>query len=75
MLVEGKEAPIVAAVSMDLTLVDATDCGASRSDRVVCLGAEGGLRVTAWDLARAAGTVPYEILCWISARVPRRYRD
>ena len=74
-LVEGKEAPIVAAVSMDLTLVDATDCGAARGDRVVCLGAEGRRRVTAWDLARAAGTVPYEILCGISARVPRRYRD
>jgi len=77
-LVEGKEAPIVAAVSMDLTLVDATDCGARPGDRVVCLGAAdggGGLRITAWDLARAAGTIPYEILCGISNRVPRRYRD
>ena len=74
-LVEGKEAPIVAAVSMDLTLVDATDCGARPGDRVVCLGAAGACRVTAWDLARAAETIPYEILCGISARVPRRYRD
>jgi len=74
-LIEGKEAPIVAAVSMDLTLVDATDCGAARGDRVVCLGSEGGRRVTAWDLAHAAGTVPYEILCGISSRVPREYRD
>ena len=76
-LVEGKEAPIVAAVSMDLTLVDATDCGARPGDRVVCLGADerGGSRITAWDLARAAGTIPYEILCGISSRVPRRYRD
>jgi len=60
---------------MDLTLVDATDCGAARGDRVVCLGSEGGRRVTAWDLAHAAGTVPYEILCGISSRVPREYRD
>ena len=74
-LVEGKEAPIVAAVSMDLTLVDATDCGARPGDRVVCLGGDEGSRVTAWDLARAAGTIPYEILCGISNRVPRRYRD
>jgi alanine racemase len=74
-LVEGKEAPIVAAVSMDLTLVDATDCGARPGDRVVCLGASGDARVSAWDLARAAGTIPYEILCAISQRVPRRYRD
>lgn len=74
-LVEGKEAPIVAAVSMDLTLVDATDCGARPGDQVVCLGLAGSGRVTAWDLARAAATIPYEILCGISARVPRRYRD
>jgi alanine racemase len=74
-LIEGKEAPIVAAVSMDLTLVDATDCGAREGDSVVCLGAQGGRRVTAWDLARAAQTVPYEVLCGISARVPRRYLD
>jgi alanine racemase len=74
-LVEGKEAPIVAAVSMDLTLIDATDCGARPGDRVVCLGSAGSRRVTAWDLARAASTIPYEILCGISHRVPRRYRD
>ena len=74
-LLRGKEAPIVAAVSMDLTLVDATDCGAATGDRVLCLGSESGRRVTLWDLARAAGTVPYEILCGISARVPRRYFD
>jgi alanine racemase len=74
-LVEGKKAPIVAAVSMDLTLVDATDCGARPGDRVVCLGSAGSARVSAWDLAGAAGTIPYEILCGISHRVPRRYRD
>ena len=70
-LLRGREAPIVGAVSMDLTLVDATGCGASPGDRVVCLGAEAGRNITAWDLARAAGTIPYEILCGISPRVPR----
>lgn len=72
-LLRGREAPIVGAVSMDLTLVDATDCGASPGERVVCLGSDSGHAVTAWDLARAAGTIPYEILCGIGARVPRRY--
>jgi len=70
-LLRGREAPIVGAVSMDLTLVDATGCGASPGDRVVCLGADAGRNVTAWDLARAAGTIPYEILCGIGPRVPR----
>jgi alanine racemase len=72
-LLRGREAPIVGAVSMDLTLVDATDGGASPGDPAVCLGSDAGLRVTAWDLARAAGTIPYEILCGIGPRVPRCY--
>ena len=59
---------------MDVTLVDATDCGAERGDRAICLGSDGGVSVTAWDLARAAGTIPYEILCGIGPRVRRVYR-
>jgi alanine racemase len=70
-LLREVESPIVGAVSMDLTLVDATDCGAAPGDEVVCLGSAGPRRVTAWDLARAAGTIPYEILCGIGSRVAR----
>ncbi|MGH9365626.1 MAG: alanine racemase [Thermoanaerobaculia bacterium] len=73
-LLRGGKAPIVGAVSMDVTLVDATECGAEPGDRAVVLGREADRRVTAWDLARAAGTIPYEILCGIGARVPRVYR-
>jgi len=74
-LLRGRRAPVVGAVSMDITLADATDTGAARGDRVVCLGAEGGERVTAWDLARAADTIPYEILCGIGPRVDRVYTE
>jgi alanine racemase len=74
-LLRGKEAPVVGAVSMDLTLVDATVPGARSGERVICLGSDGAHRVTAWDLARAADTLPYEILCGISPRVPRVYRQ
>ena len=70
---EGKEAPLVGAVSMNLTLVDATGCGAEIGDRVVVLGSDSRHRVTAWDLARAAGTIPYEILCGFGGRLPRSY--
>ena len=72
-LLRGKEVPVVGAVSMDLTLVDASGAGAQNGDRVVCLGSEGGNRITAWDLARAADTIPYEILCGIGSQVPRVY--
>ena len=72
-LMRGGRAPIVGAVSMDLTLVDATDSGAEPGDRVVLLGRDGNARITAWDLARAADTNPYEIVCGIGPRVPRVY--
>ena len=72
-LLRGQRAPVVGAISMDVTLVDATDSGAERGDAVVCLGAQGKETVTAWDLARAAETIPYEILCGIGPRVARVY--
>ena len=72
-LLRGQEAPLVGAVSMNLTLVDATGCGAEIGDRVVVLGSDSRHRVTAWDLARAAGTIPYEILCGFGGRLPRSY--
>jgi alanine racemase len=72
-LLRGRKAPVVGSISMDVTLVDATDTGAERGDRAVCLGRDGDASVSAWDLARAAGTVPYEILCAIGPRVRRSY--
>ena len=72
-LLGGGRAPVVGVVSMDLTLVDATDAGAAPGERAVLLGRLGSESVTAWDLARADGTIPYEILCGIGSRVPRVY--
>ncbi len=72
-ILRGRHVPVVGAVSMDVTLVDATDTGAQRGDRVVCLGRDRDESVTAWDLAGAAGTIPYEILCGIGQRVERVY--
>jgi alanine racemase len=72
-LLRETKAPVVGVVSMDLTLIDATESGAEPGDRVVLMGSYGAESVTVWDLARAAGTIPYEILCNIGARVPRVY--
>ena len=72
-LLRGRRAPVVGSVSMDVTMVDATDTGAERGDRAVYLGSDGGATLTAWDLARAADTIPYEILCGIGPRVIREY--
>jgi alanine racemase len=69
-------APIVGRISMDLTLADVTGLpGVSVGDEVVLLGATNGLSVDAREHASLSDTVPYEILCGISKRVPRRYLD
>jgi alanine racemase len=67
-------APILGSISMDLTLVDVTGIpGVSVGDDVILLGACDGLSVDALEHARLANSSPYEILCNISKRVPRRY--
>jgi alanine racemase len=72
-LFEGGTVPTVGAISMDLTVCDATDVPVATGDRAILLGTLGGRTVSAHDLARAAGTIPYEILCGIGRRVPRKY--
>jgi alanine racemase len=67
-------APIIGSISMDLTLVDVTGIpGIAVGDEVILLGASDGLSVDALEHARLANSSPYEILCNISKRVPRRY--
>ena len=68
---EGEvRAPIVGRICMDQCMVDVTDLPVAVGDKVTLLGADPeDIR----DLARRAGTIPYEVLCLISARVPRLY--
>jgi alanine racemase len=71
-LIHGMAAPIIGRVSMDLTVVDITHIAdATNGDEVVILGEQNIQHITADDHARWVGTIPYEILCAISARVPR----
>jgi alanine racemase len=73
-IVRDHYAPIVGSISMDLTLVDVTGIpGISVGDEVILLGARDGLSVDALEHARLANSSPYEILCNISKRVPRKY--
>jgi len=74
MLVRGQFAPIAGNVSMDITLLDVTDIpGAQIGDTVTIFGTDGTNTITAWEHATTSHTVPYEILCNINVRVPRRY--
>jgi alanine racemase len=73
-IVREHYAPIVGRISMDLTLVDVTGVpGVNVADEVVLLGSSDSLTVDAREHAELARTIPYEILCAISKRVPRRY--
>ena len=73
-IVRQHYAPVVGNISMDVTLVDVTGIpGVSVADEVILRGASEGLSVDAIEHARLANSSPYEILCNISKRVPRRY--
>jgi alanine racemase len=74
-IVRDHYAPIVGRISMDLTLADVTGIPeVSVGDEVVLLGAQDGLSVDALEHAELADSTPYEILCNISKRVPRKYQ-
>jgi alanine racemase len=78
-LIGGRRYPVVGTVSMDNLAVDldpghqGVEPDVAVGDRVTLIGSDGELRQTAEAMARRIGTINYEVLCAISARVPRRY--
>jgi alanine racemase len=83
-LVGGRRRPIVGVVTMDQLMVACGPAGAGTpvagsdpvavGDEVVLLGAQGDERIGAEEWAQRLGTIAYEIVCGIGARVPRSYR-
>jgi alanine racemase len=72
----GRFAPIIGTVSMDLTTIDITASPhLCPGDEVTLLGREGDVSLDAQQIARTAGTISYNVLCGISARVKRYYVD
>lgn len=75
--IHGRGYPVVGTICMDMCMINLgpPDHPAASSvqvgDAAVLLGPDGP---TAYDVARWAETIPYEILCGLSPRVPRRYR-
>jgi alanine racemase len=75
-IVGGEYAPVVGRVSMDLTIVDVSHTrGVAVGDEVILIGKSDGKSVDAVELARLCESVPYEILCGLSQRVPRVYSN
>ena len=75
-LIRGQRVPVIGRVSMDLVTLDVTDLpDAAVGDEVVLLGVQGEDELSAEELAAKLGTISYEVLCNVSARVPRVYLD
>lgn len=75
-LINGERAPVVGKVTMDQTMIDVGHIGGVKlGDEVVLIGRQGSNEIRCEELARVAGTIPYEIVCSITNRVPRIYKN
>ena len=73
-LVRGVRCPVIGHVSMDQLGLDLTALPeVAEGDEVVLIGKQGMDEITADEVAGWTGTISYEVLCGISARVPRKY--
>ena len=75
-LVRSEFAPIVGNVTMEQIMIDVTRIPEGElGDEVVLIGRQGESSITASDIAKTLGTIPYVVLCGISKRVIRKYID
>jgi alanine racemase len=73
-ILRGIYVPVAGRISMDWTMLDVSSVtDAKLDDHVILIGQQGGSRITAEDIARATGTISYEVTCSIDRRVPRVY--
>jgi alanine racemase len=73
-LVRGQRCPILGRVTMDLMMIDVSKIdNVQLGDEVVLMGRDGNEEISCAELARAAGTIPWEITTRIGARVRRVY--
>lgn len=70
----GRFYPVVGRITMDHLMVDLGPKTSVRAwDEVILIGGSGAHRISAEELARRAGTIPYEILCGIHPKVRRLF--
>lgn len=73
-LIHGRRCPVLGRVSMDQIVVDVSrTAGVAPGDTATLIGADGTEAVSVSELARLAGTIPYDILTGIGRRVARVY--
>jgi alanine racemase len=69
----GRQVPFAGRVSMDMTVLDTGSSEPPRDGVATLLGSEGGETLLLDEVAATAGTISYEILTGLSARVARVY--
>ena len=75
-MIKGKKAPVVGRICMDQTMVDVSHIPQAKvGDEVVLIGSQQNENITAEEVAEWAGTISYEVLLGITARVPRLYMN
>ncbi|CAM0496714.1 alanine racemase [Thermoanaerobacter kivui] len=73
-LIKGKYAPVVGRICMDQCMIDVTDVdNVEVGDEVVIFGMQQDKKITVDEIAKKLNTIPYEVYCGISRRVPRIY--
>jgi alanine racemase len=74
-LMQGSRFPVVGTICMDQMMVDVGNTPIDAGEEVVLIGKQKDDRILADELADRIGTIPYEVLCAVSPRVPRIYRS
>lgn len=75
-LIRGKRVPVIGRVCMDQIMIDVGAINSVKiSDEVILIGRQGSESVTTEEIAVLCSTIPYEVTCWIGARVPRIYKN
>jgi alanine racemase len=72
-LVRGRRARVVGAVSMDMMTIDVTGMDVSPGDEVVIIGTQGDQRLDVREVAATVGTIPWDLLCRVGSRIERVY--
>ena len=75
-LIEGRRCPLIGNITMDMLMADITELGdIPVGSEAVFIGRQGGAEIKAREVAALAGTIDYEILTGLTARVPRKAEE
>lgn len=74
-LIHGRRCPVLGRVTMDQTIVDVTDVpSVIAGDEAVIVGSQNGAEISVAEFSAWSDTIPWEVLCSVTKRVPRVYR-